>query len=96
MRASSHTTTTGTGGLAALPAHETLHIGLERLIGTALVDPAWRHRLLGDPSGTVRAFGLPDADAAMVAHIRAKDLPSFVSSLRPLLYAAPARARLAG
>lgn len=80
----------------ALPAHETLHPEFERLIGTALVDPIWRHRLLGDPAATVRAFGMSDADAAIVARIRAKDLPSFVSMLRPLLYGAPARARLAG
>lgn len=96
MYATSRTRETRGTGSPILPAHETLHVGFERLIGTALVDPAWRHRLLGDPAGTVRAFGLPDADVAMVAQIRAKDLPGFVSSLRTLLYAAPARTRLAG
>lgn len=79
-----------------LQAHATLHHDFEQLLGTALIDPAWRHRLLGDPADAVRAFGLSDADAAMVAHIRAADLPSFVMSVRLLLYGAPARERLAG
>ncbi|HEY8284901.1 MAG TPA: hypothetical protein VIJ28_11000 [Chloroflexota bacterium] len=79
-----------------LQAHDTLHPDFERLLGTALIDPAWRHRLLGDPAGAVLAFGLSEADARLVANIKAADLPSFVRSIQPLLYGVPARERLAG
>ncbi|HVA92573.1 MAG TPA: Os1348 family NHLP clan protein [Chloroflexota bacterium] len=96
MFAYSHERGAGVLDPPSLPAYETLRPGLERLIGAALVDPVWRHHLLGDPAGAVRAFGLSDAEAAMVAHIRAADLPGFVSSLRPLISGTPPRARMAG
>jgi hypothetical protein len=58
-----------------------LHPGYERLIGSALLDGRVAQALLADPVNTARALGLPEADAARLAGIRAGDLTSFARAL---------------
>jgi hypothetical protein len=66
--------------------HPTLHIGFERLIGTAAVDHSFGADLLRNPQGTALKFGLAAKDAALVADIQARDLRTFASILLPRLY----------
>lgn len=75
--------------------HRTLHIGYERLIGTALVDTALRNHLLRDPRAAAVAFGLEQDDADIATDIAANDLASFAAALSTRIYghtpAVPAR-----
>ncbi len=66
--------------------HYKLNEGIERLIGTALVDATVRRTLLRDPRRAALEFGLPITDAAIVADIRATDLRSFAQAVLPRLY----------
>jgi len=69
-----------------------LHAGIERLMGTALVDAAVRRSLLHDPQQAALEFGLPTTDAAIVADIHAPDLRTFAQALLPRLYGPSAHA----
>lgn len=63
-----------------------LHVGYERLMGSAIVDTTLASDLLRDPRGTALAFGLAPADAEVAADIRAADLRAFAAALLPRLY----------
>ena len=76
-----------------MDTRQSLHAGFERLIGTASVDSAVRRALLRDPWATAMAFGLSDADSALVADIHAADLRAFAAALVPHLYGATHRMR---
>ncbi len=74
--------------------HHKLHEGIERLIGTALVDATVRRTLLRDPRRAALEFGLAAADAAIVADIHATDLRTFAQALLPRLYGETAYATI--
>lgn len=84
----------------APPRRPTLHLGFERLLGTACVDHELGHALLQDPHGTALRFGLAPADAELIADIRAADLRTLARQLLPRLYGDracnPVAARAAG
>jgi len=66
--------------------HRSIHIGYERLIGTAAVDVTVRNDLLSNPHATALSFGLTSDDATLVADIQVSDLRSFAATLLPRLY----------
>ena len=72
--------------VGAMDTRQSLHAGFERLIGLASVDSTVRRALLRDPWATAMAFGLSDADSALVADIHAGDLRTFAAALVPRLY----------
>ncbi len=54
---------------------------LNRLIGTAVVDRAFRARLLADPGAAAQGFDLTPDEYRLVASIRASSLTEFAQKL---------------
>jgi hypothetical protein len=54
---------------------------LNRLIGTAVVDKAFRARLLADPGTAAQGFDLTPDEYRLVASIRARSLAEFAQKL---------------
>lgn len=59
---------------------------LNRLIGTAVVDKAFRQALLADPARAASEFNLAPEEFLLVSSIRAQDITDFAQKLDAALH----------